>query len=300
MKRIIWFLETVLLIIISLPLAILPLKAAYVVGEFLSIILFYLFSRRRKIAIDNIQKILDVGGIASELSAVEIAKKTYANFGKTLVEIVKLYYGLGDKIVRDTIVNGKENFQKIYNKNHGAIFITGHCGNWEVFTAVFARVVGKSDLFGKAHVIARPLDNIYLHKIISRVRRANGCGLIDKKGAARGLFRALKHGDVVGVLIDQASNSSEGFIVDFLGRRAWATRLPAVIAAKTGAPVIPIFIHREKNHHVVKVHPELKLLRKSDEASLQQDTQTISNAVADYIKQYPTEWLWTHQRWKRT
>ena len=48
----------------------------------------------------------------------------------------------------------------------------------------------------------------------------------------------------VGILMDQAVIPDEGYVIDFLGRGAWTTKMPALIARKTGAAVLPAFIHR--------------------------------------------------------
>jgi Kdo2-lipid IVA lauroyltransferase/acyltransferase len=294
MKKIIQLLEVSLLIVISLPIAILPLKMALSVGKFIGLLFFYLVPSRRKIAIDNIKKTIETGGLTSNESAEELAKKTYINFGKSFTEIVKLYYGLGKKMIQDVEVKGKENFYSAQAKNRSVLIVTGHCGNWELLSATIGHNLS---MF---YIIVRPLDNIYLSKIISKVRKAYGNFLIDKKGAVRGLLNAIKKNNTIGILVDQASDSNEGFLVNFLGRKAWATKTPALIAAKTGVPVVPVFIHRAGNKHIVNVFPELQLLNKNDEAAIQKDTQTISDTVVNYIRQHPTEWLWTHRRWKRT
>ncbi len=45
--------------------------------------------------------------------------------------------------------------------------------------------------------------------------------------------------------MDQAVIPDEGYVIDFLGRGAWTTKMPALIARKTGAAVLPAFIHRD-------------------------------------------------------
>jgi KDO2-lipid IV(A) lauroyltransferase len=292
-KKIIWLGETILLIIIGLPMALLPLPMALCCGEVIGWLFYHIFANRREIAIDNIKNTVAVGGITINETPRELAKKTYLNFGRSFAEVVKLYYGLGQKIIRKVEFVGFENFYAAQVKKRGSLFITGHCGNWELLAASCGPKVGS---FG---IIIRPLDNIYLSRIIAKIRVGYGNTLINKKGAIRGILNAARNNQAVAVLIDQASNSEEGLLVNFLGRKAWATKMPALIAAKTNMPIIPIFIHRKGDKHIVTMGAELPLLRCNDEASLQKDTQMISDAVADYVKQYPAEWLWIHKRWKR-
>jgi KDO2-lipid IV(A) lauroyltransferase len=101
--------------------------------------------------------------------------------------------------------------------------------------------------------------------------------------------------------MDQSVIRAEGIVVPFLGKNAYAMKTPAILARKTGTPVVPLFIRRMENgHHVIEIGEEIPLAVSADsEAALRQDTINFIKPIEEYIKKYPSDWLWIHRRWKR-
>lgn len=319
-----WVLETVLIILLSFPVAVLPHKIALKVGDILGLSVFYIWASRRKIATDNIVKaignrqlaidIKDINGqkhTSCSLSSIAygLAKETFKNLGRSFVEIIKIYYGLGKRIIDNVEVRGIENYHKAKSKNKGVIFITGHCGNWELMALAFGIKVDN------VSVVARVQNNPYLNRLVENVRARYGNNVIYKKGALKGMLYELKKNRGIGILMDQAVLKEEGYKIDFLGRPAWTTKMPALMARKTGAAAVPIFINRQGDGHVINIYPEVALSTNEDADSVSQkssktsggrdkaiieDTKRFSGFIEDYIKEHPTEWLWIHKRWKRT
>jgi KDO2-lipid IV(A) lauroyltransferase len=149
-------------------------------------------------------------------------------------------------------------------------------------------------------VVARPVDNPFINRFVERVRKKYGNAVIYKRGALKSILQKLKNNDVVGILMDQAVKRDEGFVIDFLGIGAWTMKMPALIARKTGAAVLPAFIHRTERGHIITIHPAVELSATEDrDAAVVEDTKRFSWYVEEYIRQHPTEWLWIHKRWKR-
>lgn len=293
-----WLLETALIILFSFPVAVLPHKIALKVGEILGLSVFYIWGSRRKIAIENIK---GVKAISQPLTPNPhgLAKETFKNLGKSIVEIIKIYYGLGKSVIDNVEVRGVENYLKAKSKNKGVIFITGHCGNWELMALAFGVKVDN------VSVVARMQDNPYLNRLVENIRAKYGNNVIYKKGALKGMLSGLKKNKGIGILMDQAVLKDEGYKIDFLRRPAWTTKMPALMAKKTGAAVVPIFIHRasgsNRDTHVIHIYPEVALSAEDDtEKAIIEDTKRFSGFIENYIKEHPTEWLWIHKRWKRT
>ena len=144
------------------------------------------------------------------------------------------------------------------------------------------------------------MDNPFLNRIIEKTRRTYGNRIIYKKAALKNILQELRSNEAVGILMDQAVLAREGFIIDFLGRGAWTTKMPALIARKTGAVVLPAFIHRTEYGHKIEIFPEVKLSYDDNkEEQLKKDTKKFSSYIEEYIQKYPAEWLWIHRRWKR-
>src|SRR4030043_910496 len=305
MKKAVWLLEAVLFIILSIPVAILPLKWSIKAGEILGLLVFYLWGSRRRIAIENIKGSVVSGQGSPPLSpplarggwggnSELIARETFKNLGKSFAEVIKIYYGFGKKIIDSVDIEGIENFNQAKSKGKGFLSLTGHCGNWELMAiATSAKLSGIT-------IVARPINNPYINKFVESIRQKYGNSVIYKQKALKPIIQALKNNDSVGILIDQAVISDEGYIIDFLGRGAWTTKMPALIARKTGATVLPAFIHRTSTGHKIEIYPGIELSKNSDmENAIKEDTAKFSGFIEEYIKEHPAEWLWIHRRWKR-
>jgi len=294
MKKAVWLLEVSLYIILSIPFAILPFKLSMKAGELLGLLVFYLWGSRRRIAIENLKTSISSNAIMISEPAEKVIRDNFKNLGKSLVEIIKIYYGLGEKIISSVDIEGIENFNQAKSKGKGILSLTGHCGNWELMA------IAISVKLGDAAIVARPINNPYINKLIEGIRQKYGNSVIYKQKALKLIIQALKNNDSVGILIDQAVIPDEGYVIDFLGRGAWTTKMPALIARKTGAAVLPVFIHRTNGGHRIEIYPEVELSKNGDmESAVMEDTKNFSHFIEEYLRAHPSEWLWIHRRWKR-
>ncbi|MBS1114074.1 MAG: lipid biosynthesis acyltransferase [Nitrospirae bacterium] len=294
MKRAVWLIEAGLSIILSIPLAVLPLQWALRAGEVLGLLLFYLWGSRRRIAIENLGKTVSVHAIIITQPVETIIRNNFKNLGRSLAEVIKIYYGLGQKIFDVVHIEGIEHLDVARAKGKGVLLITGHCGNWELLA------LSSSARHSPISIVARPVNNPYINTFVKRARKKYGNRVIDKKGALKPVMQGLKRNECIGILMDQAVIPEEGYVIDFLGRGAWTTKMPALIARKTGAAVIPAFIHRENDGHRIRLYPEIELSADNDkEKALIADTERFSGFIEGYIGEHPAEWLWIHRRWKR-
>jgi KDO2-lipid IV(A) lauroyltransferase len=116
----------------------------------------------------------------------------------------------------------------------------------------------------------------------------------------RDMLRTLREGRSVGVLLDQNVTASEGVFVDFFGRPSCTNKGMALIAARTNAPVIPMFTHRiAPGKNEIIYMDEIPLADTGDkEADMVANTQNYTRAIEDFIRKYPDQWFWMHRRWK--
>lgn len=212
----------------------------------------------------------------------------------SLAENLKLYYGFGDSVLASVEIRGEEHYRRALEKGRGIFFITGHCGNWELMALAFGAK------HGNVSVVARRQNNPVLNGIVEKMRGRYGNAIIYKEGAFRRIVSRLKENHIVGILMDQAVVPEEGFVMDFLGRPARVMRMPALMARKTGVPMLPVFIARKpEGGHTLTVYPEIEPSDAEDSAeALLRDTEALSKTVERYIVENPTEWYWVHRRWK--
>jgi len=132
------------------------------------------------------------------------------------------------------------------------------------------------------------------------VRTLHGNTLIEKEGATKKIVRLLRENQAIGILSDQNVAAREGIFVDFFGRPACTAVGTAVLAMRTGAPVLPAFMARMKNgkyKFIIKPPVEISVTG-DDEADIHTNTQRFTRIVEEVVREYPDQWFWIHQRWK--
>jgi len=184
---------------------------------------------------------------------------------------------------------GLEHYQEAKKHGRGALFATAHMGNWEL--SAFAHAL----LTEPMNIVVRPLDNAPIDELVERYRQLSGNRIISKRDAARGIIRALRDNEAVGILIDQNTTPAEGVFIDFFGRKACAGAAFAKIAAHTGATVIPGFAvwSNKEGKYVLHFYPPVPIT-----GDPQRDTQRLHSVLEQVIRENPDQWLWIHRRWK--
>jgi len=299
MKPIIWAIQIVVFYLFTLAMSAVPDRRIRSVGRRVGLIMQRLLAKRRRIAIDNIRQALPSmkrhPAWSCPLETPEdLARETFIHLGMSLVEICRLYHGKGGRIIDAIEVRGREHFDRARAKNKGLIFVTAHCGNWELMALSIKRLLNEN-----MWVIARHQNNPYLNTLVDRMRMHYDNKVIYNKAALRPTLAVLKNRGIVGMLTDQAVFPDNGALIEVLGRQAWANKAPAIIAHKTGVPLLPVFIHRGKEHHVITFYPEYELCGDKSETGVQLDIQALSRYLEDFICAHPTDWYWVHRRWKR-
>lgn len=299
MKRIVWALQAAAFYCLTLVAALLPASITYRLGALAGLLIPCLVPKRRAIAIDNISRALPFMK-AHPLwdspceDAGELARETFKNLGRSLMEVCRLYHGRGEDVIANIELRGRENYEAARAKGKGLIFLTGHCGNWELLALAFSSIFGEG-----MSVVARRQNNPFLNRMVERMRMSYDSRVIYKQGALKGILSALKKGELVGILADQAVFSEDGALIDVMGRKAWASKAPVVIAQKSGAPLIPIFIHREGERQVITFYPEHRFSGDMSDEAIKKETQALSRYVENFVVAHPTQWYWVHRRWKR-
>lgn len=299
MKHILWGVQTALFYLFTWAIAAIPQRFVQGAGRLLGLGMSRLLAKRRRIAVDNIRQALPFMRRHPAWSCTlktpeEISREAFIHLGISLLEVCRLYHGKGDAIIDNLEVRGRENFERARAKQKGVIFGGGHCGNWELMALSF-----KAHLGSTASVIARRQNNPYLNTMVEKMRMHYGNSVIYKLGALRTMITTLKRGGVIGLLSDQAVSADEGVLIEVLGRTAWASKMPIIMAQKTGAALVPTFIHREGDRQILTLYPEFILSPDTSEAGVRANVQALSRYLEDFVCTHPADWYWVHRRWKR-
>lgn len=231
--------------------------------------------------------------LKSDAECRAIARATFAHFGRLLTVVLRFSTMAPDDIRRRIEVEGEERVREALAGGRGALMFTGHFGYWE--------------LQGLAHplvlpplaVLARPIDNPYLHDFMERTRQANGNRVVYRQGALRKVLRVLEANGCVAILIDQHIQPANAVTVDFFNRPASTTNALAMLAMRTGAPLLPIFALPLPGgrFRLVYEHP-VPLPPADSEDPIRELTQRCTDVLEMYVRRHPHLWLWMHRRWR--
>jgi KDO2-lipid IV(A) lauroyltransferase len=113
------------------------------------------------------------------------------------------------------------------------------------------------------------------------------------------MLRALSKNEGIGIPLDQSVDAHDGVFAGFFGEPTCTSKGMGLIALKTGAPVIPVFMVREKGGYVVFFGSRITHVNTGDiNADLIANTTAYNTRIERIIRAYPSQWFWVHNRWK--
>lgn len=188
---------------------------------------------------------------------------------------------------------GLDKLEKALQKGRGVLLVSAHYGNWELLHAALGHRGYSLEL------VVRKMDSKVVEEFVRWARTRSGAKIVYKVKAMLPLVRRLNANAVAMILVDQNTMSHEGVFVDFFGVPASTNKGPALLAQKTGAPVLPVFISRDGCRHVVEVWDEVEFVNTGDRVSdTAANTARLTGTIEKAIRSRPDQWFWVHRRWK--
>jgi Kdo2-lipid IVA lauroyltransferase/acyltransferase len=273
-------------------LGILPRPLARGVGIAIAQTVYLLHARLRRVGMRNLELAFPEKSIPERR---QILRGEFTSLGRQLAEVCQFPKYTRENVNKVVVYEGLENFQEAYAQGKGVLFLTAHFGAWEL--SAFAHSLHGHWL----HIVMRPMDNLYLDRLIQSYRTMHGNKTVGKDDFVRGLLAAMKCGETVGILMDTNMTPPQGVFVNFFGIPACTASGLARIALRTDAAVVPGFTIWDKDlrKYRLRFDPALKLIRTGDlEADIVANTQQFTKVIEDYVRRYPDQWLWVHRRWK--
>ena len=253
--------------------------------------------RHRRIGRDNVRARLrdERGRPLDEARVRAVVRGVFRHLVSIGAEMVRLRRPLERRGIEDVVaLEGTEHLRAALAAGRGAIVVSGHLGNWEVMGAAGLGV-------GVYPVsVYRPLDNPLLDAWVRSLRGMEGADVVEKKGAMRGMLRALREGRVVAILVDQDPRS-HGIFVPFFGVPASTIPSPAELALRTGAAIIPGFALRNGPGFRYRTWFEPPVVARADadhDSEVRRVTALLNERLEAAIRRAPEQWLWLHRRWK--
>jgi KDO2-lipid IV(A) lauroyltransferase len=275
---------------------LLPWRGVQLSGKFLGQLGYFLSRRYRKITLNNLK--LAFGNRRNQTELIAIARETYINLGKGLSEGAG-FIRFSHREMRELIrLEGKENLEAALGNGKGVIGFSAHLGN---FGLLGARLAAEGYPFS---LVLRDPEVEQIAEIFHLYLGHHGVGVIPalpRKRATIELLKHLRRNEIVCIFGDQRELRA-GVFVDFFSHPAGTATGPVVLAMRTGASILPMFSIREPDDkHVVIIEPVLELSSTGNrEKDIYTNTARLTGIIENYVKRFPAQWFWLHQRWKMT
>ena len=285
MKKIRYFFEYIFIIILFGLLKLLGYKIASELGYFIGKTFGPLF-RSKKIIKKNLIKF---DNSLSDQKIENISKEMWGNYGRILTEypfIPSFRKGDLDEYVK---IENKEKLEEV-KKGKPVVFVSAHFSNFELM----AMAIEKEGV--NLSAIYRPLNNKMVNSIMEPLRKKYICKNQIKKGinGVRESLKFFKQGVSIAIMIDQ--RVSEGEKINFFNHPAHTTTIPAQFVKKFGCKIQPVHIERyDKFYFKITFDEQIIIGKNTDNTSI---SLKLNQWLESKIRKNPSQWIWTHNRWK--
>jgi len=272
----------------------LPFWLLYIISDLLYIFIYYLIRYRRKIVY------LNLGNSFPEKSEKEIsyiARQFYKNLSDFIVETLKLIT-INEKSLQDIIHiddSARDLIENCYNNSRQMIILSGHCFNWEV-VSVLPKITDY-----KVLITYKMLSNQYFDKLFKTMREKYGGIAVN----FRHVYRVIKEYEnnseltLTWISTDQRPQPESNKIsVKFLNQNTFFYNGVDGIAKKTNSVVFFTELTKSsRKKYQLKLHLITDKPRECDSTYI---IERYAKYMEELLQQKPDNWLWTHQRWKKT
>lgn len=268
-----------------------PPQISFKLASFISDLQYFFSFRDRKAVKGNLQVILN-----SKENLSSLAREVFRNFGRYLVEFF-LMARIADQdyLKKNVRVQNLERIERVLAEGKGGVLVTAHIGNWEL-GAVLMNLLGYPLLAIALPHKERPVNELFNHQ-----REFKGITVVPANIAVRRCVEALKENKLIALVADR-DFSLHGEIMDFLGRKAFIPKGPAMFSITTGAPIIPVFLIRESNDHFTlsieePIYSPIQREGTIEKERLLELMHRYMPVIEQKIRQYPAQWLMFRKFW---
>jgi len=215
-----------------------------------------------------------------------LAREVFTNFGRYLVEFFTAHAARELQVT----IEGFDHLRALSRARGGGIILTAHLGNWELGAVILRR------LGFRVCVVALPHRDPWVNGLFDEQRRRCGVEIIPLgPEATRQGLQALRSGALLGLVGDREFGD-QGIAVSLFGQTVAMPRGPALLSLRTGVPVVPVFLTRERPWRFrlavePPIAPTMSRAAEPEKADVQALTERYRDVMARYIRQFPSQWL---------
>jgi len=277
---------------------LLPFRFLSLAGTSMGRAYYHMDRRRRRIINANICVVF--GRTLDEEGRKALGRESCEYLATHVLELLKLHKVANPENYRSFIeITGLSHLMKSVQRGRGTVAVSGHFGN-----VVLLRYVCYLNIPPRGAII-RKLDNSYLERFFRSMVKAHNAITIRPDGAIQRMQALLPLNTVIATLADQKAGGNpmvgrHGLIVDFFDIPSQTHVTAPLLARRTGASIVPIFVVRKgTGRYRIEIHEPLELVHTSNEArDLEINTRRLNRIFEGYITRYPHHWFWVHRRWK--
>lgn len=267
--------------------------------KFLGNFLFCVLRKRRAVAIKNINRcasFLFKDTDYSKRKVLSLVRRSFVTVSHTFGDLFFLPWYTKKNIDRYVTASNFHYLEKAIASGRGVILSTGHFGSWELAGHYLALKGFPSLIIYNKFKRPKGLD-----EVIKKRRELAGNILILKQNSFLPLFRHLKKGGMVILLTDQHAEPVDGEQVPLLGQDAWTHTTFVKMSIKTGALIVPAYMHiHGYSKYVIEFHKPIDPLDYEKSNNQVYEMARASNEVLERtITGAPHLWMWQHRRFKK-
>jgi len=287
------FLANLLLPFSVLALRALPFKLFVPAARVWGTLGFYLIKRYRQRVLSNLS--LAFAGEKDIKEMTKLAREAFFNF--TLTPLETIYTAAVPLSMKGIEIIGREYLDAALAKGNGVIALGSHMG---AFTILGPRLAMEGYPF---NIIINVGNFPKIWKRLEYYQRRLGQRPFSPKPAAASIKKSLnclRRNEILYLIADEQQIIG-GIPVPFFGRTAYTPPGPAIFSLRTGAPILPMFVVRERGFpKTLFIEHPIEIERTFDEKKdMELLTAKLTRAVEDSIRQHPEQWPWLNRRWKQ-
>ena len=268
--------------------AALPIRVLFALGNITGLGTWLVFGNYRRLALRNLE--IAFGQEKSKCELRRLLRHHFQRLGANLFCSLKIAVMPLDQLAKTVDIENLDAVHRHLRLGRPVVLVLSHLGNWELISQILPRFIG----YVRNSTIYQKLGNRFIDEHVRKLRGRAGVEMFDRKEGFQKAIELLRGGGAIGILSDQHAGD-HGLWAPFFGRLGSTSPLPALLAKRTGAVLIPMALYTNGvARWRLTVEPALETRGESVESL----TAKANEIIAHQIRRAPEDWFWVHNRWK--
>lgn len=270
-------------------ISLFPFWLLYILSDVFYLIGFKLFKYRVSMVRTNIKLAFPE---KTELEVETIIKDFYRNFFDIIVETIKILTISKSEMKKRMTKGNVSVLHKYYEQNRSIVLAFGHFGNWELGAIAY-----QIEKFPHGKGVYKPVSNHFFDSLMIKIRTRFGGDVYSMDDTVAKIREDMGQLSAIGLIADQNPSNHNAYWYKLLGRETPVFTSVEMIAKRFNFPVVYYKIDRI-GRGLYQYNAEI-LCNEPSESGKFEITHTYFELIERDIIENPSNWLWTHNRWKR-